>query len=72
MLGLVHHFFFGQMPQIRGVADLVATLCALAATIGLAMLSWKYFEEPFLKLGHSYRYRRELSGIPLARGTEAG
>lgn len=73
MLGLVHHFFLGQMPQIRGIPDLLATCGALAATLGFAVLSWKYFEGPILKIGHSYRYARESSsGAPLARRTEAG
>jgi len=72
ILGLAHHFLLGQLPRIRDFADLAVTLGALAASLALAMLSWKYFEKPILRFGHSFRYRGDASpGVPMARGLEA-
>jgi peptidoglycan/LPS O-acetylase OafA/YrhL len=39
-----------------GLSLVFGNLTGLVATIAIAQLSWKYFEEPLLRMGHRYRY----------------
>jgi peptidoglycan/LPS O-acetylase OafA/YrhL len=56
---LIHHplqyLLFGllwhQGPAITGVASFLTTLAAMALTILLAALSWRYFEQPLIRIG---------------------
>lgn len=36
--------------------DFAATVLAFAVTMGLAKLSWRYFEKPIIRWGHSWQY----------------
>jgi peptidoglycan/LPS O-acetylase OafA/YrhL len=36
--------------------DLAVTLIALAATIGFCKTSYRYFEKPIMKWGHTWQY----------------
>lgn len=53
---LFFELFFHHAPQITSVAELIVSLLALAATLMLCQLSWRYFEKPLIKQGHRARY----------------
>jgi peptidoglycan/LPS O-acetylase OafA/YrhL len=55
--GLLHGFMRGSAPQIQTISDGGITLLALFITLGLAMFSYRFFESPFLRLGHRFQYR---------------
>jgi peptidoglycan/LPS O-acetylase OafA/YrhL len=42
---------WGHAPKITGGATLAVTLAAMAATLLLAALSWRYFEQPLIRMG---------------------
>jgi peptidoglycan/LPS O-acetylase OafA/YrhL len=54
--GLSHAVLAQQTPMIRNVQDGVITLVALAVTIGMASLSWKFFEKPIVAIGRLVNY----------------
>jgi peptidoglycan/LPS O-acetylase OafA/YrhL len=43
-------------PRFDSWPAVGVTIIALAATIGVAELSWKYFENPLIRRGHRYSY----------------
>lgn len=51
-----HRVFLHAEPQIHTAGGIGASLFALAATLGLASLSWRYFEKPLIGRGHTYSY----------------
>jgi peptidoglycan/LPS O-acetylase OafA/YrhL len=70
MLGLAHALVFHSMPRVSTVAEVGVTLGALAVTIVLAALSWKFFEKPLVNLGRRFKYepsapKQEKSSSPL-------
>jgi peptidoglycan/LPS O-acetylase OafA/YrhL len=60
---LLHEPFLGAArgaaaslhPENVGVTMFVASGISIAVAVGLASLSWKYFEEPLVKRSHQYR-----------------
>ncbi len=54
--GLLHGAFGNVTPQIRTLADGGITLLALAATLVLATLSYRYFEGPILRWSPQYQF----------------
>jgi peptidoglycan/LPS O-acetylase OafA/YrhL len=55
-LGLCVGLIRGHYIWIRDFGDLGAVLLALGLTLGTCALSWKYFEKPFVRLGHRAKY----------------
>ncbi len=51
--------------------DFGISFAALAITLGLAELSWRYMEKPILDLGHRLSYRGSTSVAPAAIGSPA-
>jgi peptidoglycan/LPS O-acetylase OafA/YrhL len=64
---LLHWSLRQQMPRLAGPEDAVVALLALAFTLGVAHLSWRYLESPFVALGHRARYGDAALGEPGAR-----
>ncbi len=54
--GLMHSLLLNQQPRIAIWADLIVSLMAVALTLGVALLSWCYFERPLVAVGHQVRY----------------
>lgn len=54
--GLMHVAFRNQAPRIAGWADVGVTLLALGCTLGLAVVSWRWFERPIVQLGQRVKY----------------
>ena len=55
--GLCHGWLRNTEPQIHTLSDSMVTLLALVATLVLAELSFRLFENPILEYGHKFRYR---------------
>jgi len=57
---LVHYPMFGLLIHAMGVrtaaGGIVAAIIALPLTIVVAQVSWKWFEKPFIRLGHKVHY----------------
>jgi peptidoglycan/LPS O-acetylase OafA/YrhL len=66
----VQYLLFGLIwrhaPEITSIGPFLATLAAVALTLLLATLSWRYFEKPLLLLG-----RRSTFEFGAARSLEA-
>ena len=54
--GLVFGFARGHWPYIASGSDLLLIALALAITLGLAALSWRWFEKPIVDLGRRWDY----------------
>jgi peptidoglycan/LPS O-acetylase OafA/YrhL len=57
VLGLCYALTRGTLPVITDFTTLLVTFCSLLLTLGLAKLSWVYFEKPLVGMGHRYAYR---------------
>jgi len=63
-LYMIHHAVFGfafslfhREPRFQTASDLVLIFASLAVSLGLAALSWRWFEKPILAVGHRVPYR---------------
>ena len=54
--GLLHGLILGGRPDIGTTAELAVTMLALAASIALAWVSWRFLEAPFIRIGRRWRY----------------
>jgi len=61
ILGLAYAWIFHASPHISTKAQAAVTLGALIVTIVLAAISWRFFEEPLVKIGHRFKYDPPLS-----------
>ncbi len=65
--GLCHGLILNSTPSVTDARGVCVTLLALALTLGLAGLSWAYYEKKFVAYGHTYLYRaRSRQAGPLA------
>lgn len=58
---LAHRLLLRASPEIYDVRGVLVTLLALALTIGVATLSWRFFEKPLIRRGHGYSYGESAS-----------
>ncbi len=56
VLVLLHGFILGTSPDIETVPQLLLTLIAIAISVGIAWLSWTYFESKIVRYGHRFKY----------------
>jgi peptidoglycan/LPS O-acetylase OafA/YrhL len=56
LLGLWHELALRHIPLIANAADAAITFLALVSTVGLATVSWRFFEAPIIRLGHKLSY----------------
>jgi peptidoglycan/LPS O-acetylase OafA/YrhL len=56
--GVLFGYLWGHEPQITGLPTLLTAIAALALTLVIARLSWRFFEQPLIRFGHrsSYQY----------------
>lgn len=54
--GILYGSLRHSAPQIRTLSDAGIALVALCITLMLAMLSYRFFEGPFLRFGHRFQY----------------
>jgi peptidoglycan/LPS O-acetylase OafA/YrhL len=55
--GILHGAILGSRPDMGSLPQISVTIAAFAASIGIAYLSWMFFESPLIRLGHRWRYR---------------
>jgi peptidoglycan/LPS O-acetylase OafA/YrhL len=69
--GLVHGLLFNQEPTIATLSQLVASLGVVAISVGLAALSFKFFEMPIRRYGatliEKLDAREEVSALARSR-----
>ena len=53
-----HSLLRRASPATSDWQSATVTLLSACATIGIAWTSWKLFEGPLVRLGHSFRYER--------------
>jgi peptidoglycan/LPS O-acetylase OafA/YrhL len=64
---MAHRLLLHAPPQINSLSGLLVTLLGALLTFLLAALSWRFFESPLLRRGHSYAYGAPaLSQTPAA------
>ena len=56
ILRIVHFSLRGDFPSVAGATAQAVTVLALALTLGLAALSWRFFEGPIVRWGHRSPY----------------
>jgi peptidoglycan/LPS O-acetylase OafA/YrhL len=56
VLGLIFMIFRHKNPWAQTLSERGLILLGLAITIGIASLSWTFFEKPLLKIGHAVKY----------------
>lgn len=56
ILGLSHQWALQAVPINNSVKSCLVTFVAFLITIGISLLSHKYFEKPFLKIGAKIQY----------------
>ncbi len=57
---MVHLLHRGGIPSLDATADIVGPFLSVPLTLGLAALSYRYFEAPLLRLGRHFRYGAAL------------
>jgi len=55
----MHEVVLHAAPQIYNLNGVAVTLLALGLTLGVASISWVYFEKPVIRRGHRYKYWSE-------------
>jgi peptidoglycan/LPS O-acetylase OafA/YrhL len=58
---LLFRLMWGQTPVITSAGTFLATLAALALTLLLATLSWRYFEQPLIRMGRRSNFEFEAA-----------
>jgi peptidoglycan/LPS O-acetylase OafA/YrhL len=58
---LAHRRMLHDTPQIYNIQGVGVTLLALAATLAVASLSWRFLEKPLIGRGHKYAYNYLIS-----------
>ena len=64
ILELMHSLLFGKNPSLSAAQDLVLVVSALAATLLVSALSWRFFESRIITLGHRTRYQTATAPSP--------
>jgi peptidoglycan/LPS O-acetylase OafA/YrhL len=55
--GILHGAILSSRPDIGTLPQIAVTIGAFAVSVGIAYLSWTFFESPLIRLGHHWRYR---------------
>ena len=51
-----HRIFLHSVPKLYNLSQVAVSVFALLATLGVAVLSWRFFEKPLIRRGHRYSY----------------
>jgi peptidoglycan/LPS O-acetylase OafA/YrhL len=54
---IFHSLLRRASPETSDWRGAAATVLSAVVTVGIAWLSWKFFEGPLVRLGHSFRYQ---------------
>lgn len=58
---VAHRLLLHTVPQLHDIRGAAVSLLALLLTFAVAALSWRFFEKPLIRRGHSYNYEEVLS-----------
>jgi len=61
ILLLSHQLILHSAPEFYSLPGAAVTALAAVLTLALAALSWRYFEKPLIRRGHTYAYEGETS-----------
>jgi peptidoglycan/LPS O-acetylase OafA/YrhL len=70
ILYLLFGLIWGHAPTLDCIPAFLVTLAALALTLLLAMISWRYFEQPLLRLGREAVF--DFGKVPPLEAPAAG
>jgi hypothetical protein len=56
MSGIWHGLFGVTPPRMSNFEEVTVTVCALISTLLLAEFSFRYYESPFIRLGHKFKF----------------
>jgi peptidoglycan/LPS O-acetylase OafA/YrhL len=51
-----HEILLGAPPEIYDAKGIGVTVLTLGVSVGIAGLSWRYFEKPLVERGRQYSY----------------
>ena len=57
IIGLCFGGMLGMNPRIANLKEFLVALVALALSLGLATISWRWLEKPIVRWGHSFQYQ---------------
>jgi peptidoglycan/LPS O-acetylase OafA/YrhL len=69
VLAATFHILRHHSPSMTSWLDAVTACCSLVAAIGLAKLSWRYFESRLVRLGNRFAHENRIaarSPVPLS------
>ncbi len=65
VLWTCHRVLLHSLPRITDWPGVATTALALTLTVGIAQISWKYFEKPLIDRGHAARFMpSEADALP--------
>jgi peptidoglycan/LPS O-acetylase OafA/YrhL len=70
VLGLLHGWLRGALPEDGSLIGLGVTLLALCVSAGIAWVSWTFFESKLVQFGHRWTYARRAA-VELTRAEVA-
>jgi len=56
ILVMMHGFILGTRPDVETLPQLLVTLTAIPISVGIAWLSWTFFESKIVRYGHNFKY----------------
>ena len=63
ILELMHSLLYGKNPSLSAAQELVVVVSALAATLLVSALSWRFFESRIIAWGHRLQYQSAGAGL---------
>jgi len=66
LLDGIYYLFERRTPRLLTFADFAPWSLSLALTFVVASISWRYFEQPLIAVGHSFRYKAlSVAGVDI-------
>ena len=56
ILVFLHGFILGTRPDVETLPQILVTLTGIPISVGIAWLSWTYFESKIVRYGHRFKY----------------
>ncbi|MBZ5598915.1 MAG: acyltransferase [Acidobacteriia bacterium] len=56
LMEVARRLLAARFSQAPGAVELIGGLLGVAATLVIAKLSWRFFEQPWLRRGHAFKY----------------
>jgi len=56
VLVMLHGFVLGTRPDVQTMPQILLTLTAIPISVGIAWVSWTFFESKIVRYGHRFKY----------------